>query len=264
MSRRKISCFVIACNEEDRIEACLKSLAGWVDELIVLDSGSKDKTVDIAQQYADRVIETDWPGFGPQRNRALSYCQHEWVLNIDADERMTLALKAEIDTLLSSPELEYNLVKFPWHTYFMGKMLKRGRYSTPQGKLFFKEGAKFKDSQVHETLIMPKGKVKVLNAPLLHYSWRDYQHVQQKHLTYAIIGAKQKYAKGKRTHIIYACMRFFIDFLQQYLLRLGCLDGWRGLLMAIVLGQYAFHKYAALVALQNESVTEALIKEQDQ
>lgn len=250
MTRRKISCFVIACNEEDRIESCLKTLSGWVDELIVLDSGSQDRTVDIAKHYADKVIETDWPGFGPQRNRALTYCQHDWVLNIDADERMTLELKAQIDALLSEPELDATLIKFPWHTFFMGKMLKRGRYSTPQGKLFLKQGAQFKDTQVHETLLMPIEKVKVLSAPLLHYSWRDYQHVQHKHLTYACLGAKQKFAKGKRTHISYACLRFCTDFMQQFILRMGFLDGWRGFLMAIILGQYAFHKYAALVSLQ--------------
>ncbi|MFT7195277.1 MAG: glycosyltransferase involved in cell wall biosynthesis, partial [Rheinheimera aquimaris] len=82
MRSRKISCFVICCNEEDRIEACLQSLTGWVDQLIVVDSGSIDNTVAIAERYADKVYQTDWPGFGPQRNRALAWCEHDWVLSI--------------------------------------------------------------------------------------------------------------------------------------------------------------------------------------
>ena len=250
MNRRKISCFVICCNEADRIEACLASLHGWVDQLIVLDSGSTDGTVEIAEKYADTVFNTDWPGYGPQRNRALSKCEHDWVLNIDADEVMTDALKAEIDQVLSQDKLDATLIKFPWHTYLFGKPLKHGRYSTPQGKLFLKTGVQFKDRSVHETLIMPNEVVKTLKAPLLHYSWRNYQHVMDKHLKYGVLGAGEKAKKGKRTSLAYAVLRFVTDFLQQYILRGGFLDGSRGFMMAVILGQYAFHKYAALWADQ--------------
>ena len=253
MSRRKISCFVIACNEADRIEACLASLSGWVDQLIVLDSGSSDGTVEIAEKYADEVFQTDWPGFGPQRNRALTKCQHDWVLNIDADEIMTQGLKDEIDELLSRPNLEATLVRFPWHTFLFGKTLKHGRYSTPQGKLFLKEGAQFKDRSVHETLLMPVENIVTLKQPLLHHSWRDYQHVMDKHLKYGVLGAQEKYKKGKRTSLGFAIFRFFVDFIQQYVFRLGFLDGKRGFMMALILGQYAFHKYAALWSLQQSS-----------
>lgn len=252
MRTRKISCFVIACNEEDRIERCLRSLAGWVDQLIVLDSGSKDKTVAIAEKYADKVYQTDWPGFGPQRNRALGWCEHEWVLNIDADEVMTEALKAEIDQVLSEPVLDVNLIKIPWHTYFFGQLLKHGRYSSPQGKLFLKTGVSFKNRQVHETLIIPDEKSRTLKSSIIHHSWRSYHHAQEKHLKYACLLAEEKFAKGKRASLAFAVLRFFTDFLQQYVLHLGFLDGWRGFLMALILGQYGFHKYAALVTLEAE------------
>ena len=247
--KHKISCFVIACNEADRIENCLSSLAGWVDQLIVLDSGSQDDTVSIAKKYATEVHQTDWPGYGPQRNRALSLCEHDWVLNIDADEVMTDALKNEIDQVLSSDELNTNFIKIPWLTYFFGKPLRFGRYSSPQGKLFLKSGAKFKDRQVHETLLLPNPKPITLKNGLLHYSWRNYQHVQEKHLKYACLLAKEKFSKGKTSTVYYACLRFFTDFLQQYFLQRGFMDGWRGFLMAILLGEYAFHKYAALAEL---------------
>jgi len=251
MARKKLSCFIIVCNEADRIERCLKPLAGWVDQLIVLDSGSKDNTVDIARKYCDEVYETDWPGFGPQRNRALAKCAHEWVLNIDADEVMSEPLKKEIDSVLSDPNLCANMIKIPWSTVLFGKPLRFGRYSSPQGKLFFSPGAKFKDRPVHETLLLPNEKSITLKSSLTHYSWRDYKHMQEKHLSYACLIAEQKFQQGKRTSVAFAITRFFSDFLQQYVFRLGFLDGWRGLLMAMVLGQYAFHKYMALVTLNN-------------
>ncbi|MCV2886159.1 glycosyltransferase family 2 protein [Aestuariibacter sp. AA17] len=253
MSRRKISCFVITHNEADRIEACLKSVAGWVDELIVLDSGSTDGTRELALKYTPNVVETDWPGFGPQRNRALSMCTHDWVLSLDADEVVTPALRDEVDQVLAEPDLNATFIKFPWHTYLFGKPLKHGRYSTPQGKLFFKQGAQFKDRSVHETLLLPEYHIRVLKAPLLHYSWRDYQHVMEKHLKYGVLGAGEKAKKGKRTSIPYAVLRAFTDFIQQYFIRLGFLDGQRGLLMAMILSQYAFHKYAALWTLNVEN-----------
>ena len=258
MTRRKLSCYLIVCNEADRIEACLKPLAGWVDQLVILDSGSTDNTVELAKKYTTEVYQTDWPGYGPQRNRALGKCQHDWVLNLDADERVTESLKQEIDEVLSRKELDATFIKMPWHTYLFGKPLKRGRYSSPQGKLFYKPGAKFKDRQVHETLLLPVEKVLILKSPLIHYSWRNYQHIQEKHLKYATLIAKHKFDAGKRTNIGFAIFRFFSDFLQQYIFRLGFLDGWRGLLMAMILGQYAFHKYAALVGLQNAHLDDQL------
>lgn len=249
--KHPISCFVIACNESDRIAKCLSALSGWADELIVLDSGSTDDTVKIAQQYAT-VYQTDWPGYGPQRNRALALCRHDWVLNIDADEVMSDDLKNEVDEVLSQTEIAANLIQFKWRTFFFGKALRFGRYASAQGKLFLKTGAQFKDRQVHETLLLPNQKSLTLKHRLTHHSWRNYQHVQEKHLKYACLLAQEKYSKGKRTSIRYACLRFFTDFTQQYLLRLGCLDGWRGFLMAIVIGQYAFHKYAALAELTDK------------
>lgn len=251
MKRRPISCFLIVRNEADRIEACLQGLAGWVDQLIILDSGSTDNTAQLCRQYTDEVYITDWPGYGPQRNRALAKCQHEWVLNLDADENITDDLKTEIDTVLSEPDLDANILRLPWQTYLFGKPLNHGRYSTAQGKLFLnKDGAQFKNSQVHEVLQIANPKVRTLRHPLKHYSWRTYQHLQEKHLKYACILAQEKHARGKTGSLPYAALRFVTDFLQQYVLRGGFLDGKQGFFMAMVLGQYAFHKYAALAALQ--------------
>ena len=254
--RRPISCFVITCNEADRIEQCLQSVAGWVDELLVIDSGSTDGTLEIARRYTDRIYETDWPGYGPQRNRALNWCTHDWVLSLDADEVVTEALREEVDKVLSEADLSDNFLKFPWHTYLFGKPLKHGRYATPQGKLFDKTGAQFKDRSVHETLLLPEYRVRTLKSPLIHHSWRNYQHVIEKHLKYGVLGAQEKSKGGRKSSILYAFARGIVDFLQQYVIRGGFLDGQRGLLMAVILSQYAFHKYAALWTLDQTAQQE--------
>jgi len=250
--RTTISALLICKNEADRIEPCLASIAGWVDEIIVFDSGSSDGTVEIARRYTDKVWVTDWPGYGPQRNRALAQCACDWVLTIDADERMTPALRDEADRALDVPGQDWTMLKVPWATLLFGRVLRHGRYTAPQGKLFRRQGARFRDTQVHEALVMEQPKIGVLKATMLHDSWRGYRHVQEKHLDYGCLLAEQKFAKGERASLPYAALRFVTDFLHQYVLRLGFLDGSRGFLMALVLGQYAFHKYAALWALEHQ------------
>ena len=251
--RRNLSCFVIVHNEAERIGRCLSGVASWVDQLVVLDSGSTDGTVEICKQYTEEVYSTDWPGFGAQRNRALGKCKHEWVLNIDADEVIGPELREEIQALMQRSVLECNLVKIPWRTFLFGRRLRFGRYSTPQGKLFLKAGAAFKQRSVHETLLIPDEKILTLRAGLDHHSWRDYRHLIDKHTVYAQLSAQDKFAAGQRCSLAYAFLRFGTDFIQQLILRLGFLDGWRGVLMAAVLGQYAFHKYACLWSMWREA-----------
>lgn len=252
--RRCLSAFIICQNESDRIERCLASLQGWADQIVVLDSGSTDGTQDIVRRYTPLLVETDWPGYGPQRNRALAHCSHDWVLSIDADEWLSDELKASIDAALSEPDLRATVLKLPWRTHFLGRQMRFGRYSTPQAKMFRREGTRFRDHQVHESLLMTLPRIeRVVRGPLHHDSWRSFEHAQQKHLKYAGLLAAQKFAAGKRSNLLYAALRFKVDFLQQYVLRGGFLDGWRGLLMAMMLGQYAFAKYAALWSLEQQA-----------
>jgi len=251
-TRRTLSVLMICKNEADRLNASLGSVAGWADEIVVLDSGSTDGTAELARQFTDKVWVTDWPGYGAQRNRALDRCTGEWVLSLDADEVLTEALKAQIDQALSGPDLHATVIKFPWRTHLFGRPILRGRYSSPQAKLFKREGTRYRDHLVHESLLMPIRKELRLSGYLDHYSWRDYQHLQAKHLQYAQLLAVQKHAKGARGSLAFATLRFFVDFLQQYVFRGGFLDGQRGFLMAVVLGQYAFHKYAALWVMDQQ------------
>ena len=254
--RRSLGAMIICCNEADRIEDCLRSLAGWADEIVVLDSGSTDGSAAIARRYTDKVWVTDWPGYGPQRNRALAKIRSEWVLYIDADERVSPELRDEIDQALSAPELEQTLFRIPWRTHLLGGVLNHGRYASPQNRLFKREGARFRDHQVHEQIQLPVRKAAVLRSKLEHYSWRDYAHLRRKHRRYAHLLAQHKYQQGKRSNMAYAYMRLCTDFIQQYLLRASFLDGWRGLVISSVLAQYAYWKHAdlKLIAQQHRAL----------
>lgn len=246
-----ISVVVICKDEEDRIEAALQSVHGWADEIIVLDSGSRDDTVAIARRYTDKVFVTDWPGYGPQRNRGIARAGGDWVFMLDADERATPELRDEIDALLSRSDCDATVLQMPWRTYFCNRPLRFGRFSTPQTRMFRRQGAVYRNLQVHESVVVPERRVVVLRGALEHHSWRDYHHAQEKHLRYACLLAEQKYAEGRRSSMLYASSRLLFDFLLQYFGRLCVLDGWRGFLVSVILAQYAFHKYAALAMRQN-------------
>lgn len=256
LRRPSITATIICCNEADRIEACLESIAGWVDEIVVLDSGSTDGTLDIVRRYTGKIWQTDWPGFGPQRNRALEKATGDWILYIDADERATPELRAEVDRVMCAPDFDRTLLKMPWRTLLFGKPLRFGRFTSPQSRLFLRSGARFRDDLVHEAIMLPECRAGLLRGELEHDSWRSYEHIQEKHLHYACLLARQKYARGKRGSLIYAGARFFTDFAQQYLLRLSILDGWRGLLISLVLAHYALHKYVALWVLGHSDTDE--------
>jgi glycosyltransferase involved in cell wall biosynthesis len=240
---------MIVRDEADRIDACLSSVSGWADEVVVLDSGSTDGTVDIVRRHTDKVWVTDWPGYGAQRNRALEHCNGDWVFSLDADEVVSPALRDEIDHALDGVGAAVNVVCVPWRTFLLGRPLLRGRYAAQQIKLFRRDGVQYRDRTVHETPLVPNRKEFYLRNRLDHYSWRSYRHAQEKHLAYATLLAQQKYAAGQRSTLLYAAFRFVSDFIHQYVVRGGFLDGSQGFLMAVVLGQYAFHKYATLWSL---------------
>lgn len=248
--RHSLSVLLICHNEADRIEACLQSVAGWADEIIVFDSGSRDGTVEIAQRYADSVRITDWPGYGAQRQRALDAARGDYVLALDADERVTPQLRAEIDRTLSAVAPAAVAWTIRWQPLLLGKALRfGGRYAAPQKRLFRRDGAWYAPAQVHENVSFPPGPVGQLGARIEHDSFRDYRHAVDKHAQYAWLLAQEKHARGDRCAVWYAPLRGSFEFLLQYFGRGLVFDGSRGLLLALLLAQYAHQKYAALWAL---------------
>ncbi len=251
-----LSVIIIAKNEADRIETCLASIAPIADEIIVLDSGSTDETVAIAKQYTDHVHVTDWPGFGPQKQRALEKARCEWVLSIDADEALSSGLRREIDRVLNRRPDEVGF-KLPWAMILLGKTLRHGRTSRAPLRLFRRKGARFSDDQVHEKVLLPPGRIRKLKGRLLHYSIRDFEHYLQKNREYAWLGAQKRYRSGRRGFgLTGAVLRAFWTFIQIYFFRLGFLDGRVGFLVAVMYSQGSFNKYAGLWALRRTDAEE--------
>ena len=247
-----LSVIIIARDEEDRIETCLRSVSSIADEIIVLDSGSKDKTVEIAQKYTDRVYETDWPGYGIQKQRALEKAGCEWVLSIDADEALTPELQLEIDRVLASNPVETGF-KLPWAVTIFGQRLNYGQSARAPLRLFKRAGARFSDSIVHEKVLPAAGKINKLKGRLLHYSNRDFGHYLHKNRIYAWLWAQRKFKAGNKGFgVSGAFFRSIWTFLHIYFLRLGILDGRLGFLVAIMYSQYSFNKYAGLWTLRRQ------------
>lgn len=250
-NKQSLSVTVITKNEEDRLPVCLDSVKEIADEIIVLDSGSEDRTVEIARQYTDQVFVTEWPGYGTQKQRALEKAAGDWVLAIDADEALTPELREEIGQMLESDVEEVGFY-LPWAVTILGKCLDHGRSARAPLRLFRREGSSFTDAQVHETVLLPPGKTAKMKGRLLHYTHRDFGHALYKNADYAWLGAQQRFAKGKKGGLFGATARGILVFLQVYILRGGFLDGPVGFVMAAMYSQVAFNKYVGLWSLRRQ------------
>ncbi len=242
---RTLSVIVITLNEADRIRPCLESVHGWADEIIVLDSGSTDGTVDIVREYTDKVWVTDWPGFGRQKQRALDHATGEWVLSIDADERVTSELRAEIDHTLSGiPANTGYDVHRP--VVLFGRIMDFSGSGQSPLRLFRRSEAAFTLVPVHERVDLKSGTLGRLRGALYHETYRDYNHAVAKFGEYAWLQANERYRNGKRSGLFSAALRGVLNFLHNYFIRLGFLDGSRGFILAALHANYTFNKYAAL------------------
>ena len=237
-----LSVILITKNEEANLKECLESVS-FANEIIVVDSQSNDKTQEIAQSFGAKLeITSDWPGFGPQKNRALNLATQEWVLSIDADERVTPALKEEILAVISSKDTA-NCYAIPRSSWYCGRFMKHsGWYPDYVDRLFKRGTAKFSDHLVHERLL-PDGSVAKLKNHFLHYSFKDFSQVLKKVDAYSTASAEQAYLKGKRSSVGKAIGHGFWAFIRTYFLRLGFLDGSQGLALAISNAEGTYYRY---------------------
>jgi glycosyltransferase involved in cell wall biosynthesis len=244
----KISAIIITKNEEERIRECLKSV-DWVDEIVVVDSYSNDKTLEIAAEYTDKLYKRVFDDFAQQKNYAIDKASSEWVLNIDADERVTEELKKEIISTITDTKKEAFIT--PIKTYFLDKPMKyAGTYPIERVRLF-KKTYRF-HKKVHESIDIPKNKVGKLENSILHYTCLNLEHYIKKYIHYAKLSAKQKYEKGKKTSLIYAISRLFLDFIQKYFLQRGFLMGGSGFVYSVIRAYYSFLKYLFLWELNKK------------
>lgn len=246
-----LSVIIICKNEADRIQRCLASVSGWADEVIVLDSGSDDQTVEIARRFTARVFETDWPGYGHQKQRALNLARSSWVLSLDADEALDKELRQEIDAVLSLPKPQHNAYALSWLTHAFGRTLSFGRWARTPVRLVERDRASFTLAAVHEKIqLEPNSRVGLLEAPLHHWVFRNQEHARLKLDHYAQLQAKERFERGRRVRLVTTpFLRASLNFLDNYLLRTAVLDGRGGWTMSRIQSEYTYKKYAYLRAL---------------
>ena len=238
-----ISIIIITFNESINIQRCLESVK-WADEIIIIDSGSNDNTVKISKQYTDLVYEVNWPGFGPQKNRALAYATSDWVLSIDADEVITENLKNEI---LEAVQLEkFNAYKIPRLSSYCGKFLKHGGWWPDYVTRLIKKGkGKFTNDLIHEKIITD-GEVGILKNHIVHYRSDKLEDTLDRMNKYSTIWANEN-KERKKSNIGIAILHSIWTFIRIYLIRMGFLDGREGFLMAVSNSIGSFYKYVKII-----------------
>ena len=247
-AKPKISVIVITRDEAHTIEACLESVR-WADEIVVLDSGSRDKTVEICRRFTNQVFETDWPGFGVQKNRALERAGGDWILSLDADERVTPALAEEIESRL--PGSRANGFLIPFRSSYLGRFMNHGDWRSEHHlRLFRRSAGRFTDDRVHERL-MVEGPVEKLSNSIEHHSFDDLEEVLEKVNRYSTAGAELKLSRGQRSSLFKAISHSFWTFFKGYLLKGGFLDGREGFLLAVSNAEGCFYRYVKLIYLQS-------------
>ena len=251
-----LSVILITRNEEANLDDCLASLEGIAQQIVVVDTNSSDRTLEIAQKYGATISQPpDWPGFGPQKNRALDLATGEWVLSLDADERLTPALKSEILTTIHH-SAHVDCFAIPRLSWYCGRFIRHSGWSPDYVDRLFKRGtARFSDDLVHERLI-PNGQVAKLNNPMLHYSFMNFSQVLNKIDRYSTASAIQAYARGKRSNPCKAVLHGLWAFFRTYILKAGFLDGKHGLALAISNGEGSYYRYMKIWLLELEARNE--------
>jgi glycosyltransferase involved in cell wall biosynthesis len=239
----RLSVFLITRNEAANIAACLESVA-WADEIVVLDSSS-DETPAICRRYGAKVTTgTEWPGFGPQKNRAMDLATGDWLLSLDADERVTAELRAEIEQVLAAPQAE--AYEMPRLSSYLGQPMRHGGWWPDHVTRLFRRGAaRFNDARVHESLQV-QGRSGRLRNHLVHHSFRSVEQVLAKMDAYSSYAAAGMAERGRSAGLASAVLHGFFAFLRTYVLRAGFLDGRLGFVLAVSNAEGAYYKYLKL------------------
>jgi glycosyltransferase involved in cell wall biosynthesis len=240
--RPRLSAVVVTFNEAERLRACLESVA-WVDEIVVVDALSSDKTAQIAREFTDRVLVRPWPGFAAQKNFGLDHATGEWILSLDADEEVSRELKDELVGVLASGAGPTGY-EVPRRNVMWGRWIRHGGlYPDWQLRLFRRGQGRFGDRVVHESVEVT-GPVGRLRAPLLHRSYRSLAEFVARADRYSTLAAEEWVRRGRPARARDLVLRPAGRFLSMYVLRAGFLDGWRGFLLAVLYAYYVFIRSA--------------------
>ncbi|MCE9642232.1 MAG: glycosyltransferase family 2 protein [Betaproteobacteria bacterium] len=243
-----LSVTIITRNEQASLRRCLQSVA-WADEIVVLDSGSSDDTARIARECGAKVhVAADWPGFGPQKNRALDLATGDWVLSLDADEWVTPELRVEIERTLAAPG-NHAAFRLPRLSSYCGRFMRHsGWWPDYVTRLFRRGGTRFSVDLVHERLIVD-GTTGALRESLMHEAIADLADALEKMNSYSTAGAAMQFERGKTSSLTSAVLHGAWTFFRTYVLRGGFLDGREGFMLAVSNAEGAYYRYLKLLLL---------------
>lgn len=248
-----LSVIIITKNEQAHIAACIESV-NFADEIIVLDSGSTDETCVIARRLGAKVYHTThWPGFGPQKNKALDLATKEWVFSLDADERVPSELAVEIQKAIQKPSPNVQAYTVARMSCFGGRWIKHsGWWPDTLVRLFKRDQGRFKEVSVHESVIV-EGSTQALTGHLLHYPYDSLEMLIDKTNHYSSAAALQLHERGKKISIGGIIVKSLWTFIRIYLIRRGFLDGRQGFILAAVAASGSFFRYSKLWFLNQKT-----------
>ena len=246
-----ISAALITNNEEANVEEALQSLA-WADEIVVADSGSTDATVDICRRYTDKIFRRPWTGFVDQKNYVVAQASHDWIISLDADERIGPQLAREIEQLRRAG-FQHAGYRMPRVAFFMGRWIRHGDwYPDYQLRLFDRRRGRWSGGCVHES-VKVEGRPGFLQGEIQHYTYRSLSDYLRRLETYSTLAAQDYRQRGKKASLPKLVGNPCMTFLKAYLLKRGFLDGAPGLMVAVMGAVSVFFKYAKLYELQRGS-----------
>lgn len=244
-----LSVCIITKDEEVNIKACLETIS-WANEIIIIDSESIDKTVEICRAYTNKILVTKYKGCGPQKKQALEMATCDWVLILDADERVSKELKLEIQDTIKSPK--YDAYSIPFQTYYCGKALRFGDWLNERHIRLIKRDKNTIVPRIVHFRIETLGTVGKLKNKILHYSFPTLDKVIQKMNTYSTDGALHKLQQGKTSGLFTAIAHGMFAFIRGYILKLGFLDGKEGFMLAVSNAEGSYYRYLKLAYLTKQ------------
>ena len=241
----EISAVIITFNEEKRLEPALKSLAGLVSEIVVVDSFSTDSTVKLAKKYTNKVFQRKWTDYTDQKNYANTRTSFPWILSLDADERISPELREEIIEI-KKEEPECSGFSIPRQVYYLGRWIRHsGWYPDRKLRLFRKDRARWEGEYVHERLVI-EGKIQKLSGSIHHFTYRNISEHLDRINKFSELGAQKLYANGKKCRWHHLVFVPFFRFVKSFFWRAGFLDGYPGFIVSVLNSYSIFLRYAKL------------------